>query len=428
MFVPSTRSGEIPASVIDRLYSVAFAVALFFLPVLFYGCSTEKTGNFSEKPTDSAAVASADSEESDSSALSEDREADSDAETGAEPEAESSALSAAEGNTSEAVPNLENLTEVIDQFVGETGGAEGAEKTAGTEQKPDGEGPPEDVKKRLTRRSDVEFVPKIVDGVAADAPRYTLRYQFEPDSETRWNVSHRLWKETSYGGMTRNIETVSKIVRRWKIGRPDPADELERFPGAYFIDSMNLQQREEGAEPILYDSQTDETVPAEFAQFGTEKMIGVELENFRVDPYGLMTEKTKLIEGFRGEERNARVLVPFPDEPVAVGESWTLPYTIFLQNRDKTVKTLDGVKKYTLENVTGSLATIRFRTTLLSIVGDPFLEGQLAEKLFSATARFDMERGIMIQTEQEFKRTVPGAFGDGTILDYRCKITEELVR
>lgn len=409
---------------LNRLYSVAFVVCLFCLPVLFYGCSSEKVEKISEKSTDSAAAAASVSEESESSAFSEIPAVKTDAETGANSEPPS----VPEGNTSEEAPNLENLTEVINQFVGETGETEGSEENADLGTKKSGAEPPEEVKNRLTRRSDVEFVPKIVDGIAEDTPRYTLRYQFDPDSETRWNVSHRLWKETSYGGMTRNIETVSKIVRRWKIGRPDPADELERYPGAYFIDSMNLQQREEGAEPILYDSQTDETVPAEFAQFGTEKMIGVELENFRVDPYGLMTEKTKLIEGFRGEERNARVLVPFPDEPVAVGESWTLPYTLFLQNRDKTVKTLDGVKKYTLENVTGSLATIRFRTTLLSIVGDPFLEGQLAEKLFSATARFDMERGIMVKTEQEFKRTVPGAFGDGTILDYRCKITEELVR
>ena len=336
-------------------------------------------------------------------------------------------------DTAETTANLQDLSETIKNFGSASEEAsEGDSAGTGLAKGEGGATPasaaPEEVQKRLTRRSDVEFAPKIVEGVAGDVPRYLLRYRFDPDSETRWNVAHRLWKETSYGGVTRKIETVSKIVRRWKFGAAEPSGEKEKLPCVYFIDSMDLQQREEGKEPILYNSATDETVPEEFAQFGTEKMIGVELESFVVDPFGMMTEKRKKTEGFHGEENNSRVLVPFPEEPVAVGESWTLPYTLFLQNRDKSVKTLEGVKKYTLENVTGSLATIRFRTTLLSIVDDPFLEGQLAEKLFSATARFDREQGVMVKTEQEFKRTVPGAFGEGTILDYRCRITEELVR
>ena len=188
---------------------------------------------------------------------------------------------------------------------------------------------------------------------------------------------------------------------------------------------MNLQQMEEGAEPVRYDSQTGEPMPKEFAAFGTDKTIGVVLERFRIDSAGLMTEKVKRVKEFRGQEQNSRVPVPFPDEPVAVGDTWTLPYTIFLETKDHEVKTVKGLQKFTLENVTGPLATIRFRAVLLTVVGDPFLEAQLAEKLFTATARFDMEAGRMVKTQMEFDRTVPNAFGEGTLLVYRCRLTEE---
>ncbi len=285
----------------------------------------------------------------------------------------------------------------------------------------------DETRDKYTDKADILFSPTLEEnGEEDDSPRYLFRYRFEPNSEQRWTVSHRLWKETSYGGMTRKIETVSNITRRWVIGsRAEGASDNDLIPIEYYIDTMRLEQQEEGEEPILYNSQTDTVVPEEFRRFGTEKMIGVPLERFQIDPFGRMTEKSIVVSGFESDAQDSRVTVPFPEEPVRVGQSWTIPCTFRLKTRDETIQTVRGVQRFRLENVTGSLAVIHISMTVLSLVGDPYLEGQLAEKICEGTCRFDMENGRTLKTELEFSKTVPNAFGSATILVYRCRITEE---
>ena len=278
-----------------------------------------------------------------------------------------------------------------------------------------------------TRLPDILFSPQIVRRQEDGAMRYLLRYKFEPESDQRWNVSHRVWKKVLMSGLETEIETVSRIVRRWHV-EPHAADLPEDVETVtYTIDEMVLDQQETGKDPIRYDSRVDDEVPIEISVFGTEKAVGQELSRFKIDRLGMMTEKEKMMREYGGNPKDSRVLFPFPDEPVAVGEAWTLPYTIFLQNRDKTVKTINAVIKFTLANVAGNLAVIEVQTIPTSIIGDPYLEGQLAERLFTGSCRFDMESGRAVKTEIEFTRSVPEAYGTATFLDYRCKITEEAV-
>ena len=278
-----------------------------------------------------------------------------------------------------------------------------------------------------TRLPDILFTPQIVERQEENAERYLLRYRFEPESDQRWNVSHRVWKKVLMSGLETEIETVSRIVRRWHVEphAPDLSEDVETV--TYTIDEMILDQQETGKDPIRYDSRVDDEVPAEISVFGTEKAVGQELSRFKIDRLGMMTEKELMMRQYGGNPKDSRVLFPFPDEPVAVGETWTLPYTIFLQNRDKTVKTINAVIKFTLTGVSGDLAVIEVRTIPTSIIGDPYLEGQLAERLFTGSCRFDMKSGRAVKTEIEFARSVPEAYGTATFLDYRCKITEEAV-
>ncbi|MBR2694996.1 MAG: hypothetical protein IKE69_12375 [Thermoguttaceae bacterium] len=282
-------------------------------------------------------------------------------------------------------------------------------------------------REEYTRLPDILFTPQIVEHQEDGAERYLLRYRFAPESDQKWNVSHRVWKKVLMSGLETEIETVSRIVRRWHV-EPHAADLPEDVETVtYTIDEMILDQQETGKDPIRYDSRVDDEVPAEISVFGTEKAVGRELSRFKIDRLGMMTDKEKMMREYGGNAKDSRVLFPFPDEAVAVGETWTLPYTIFLQNRDKTVKTINAVIKFTLTGVSGDLAVIEVRTVPTSLIGDPYLEGQLAERLFTGTCRFDMAGGRAVKTEIEFARSVPEAYGTATFLDYRCKITEEAV-
>ena len=325
--------------------------------------------------------------------------------------------------------DLSELGSATDRFTEVFQDSDGNEKKTGSETTArSGESVPQETQEEYTRLPDILFAPQIVDKKTdQDQQRYLLRYRFEPESDQRWNVAHRVHKKVLMSGLETEIETVSQIVRRWHVEphSPDLAADVETV--TYFIDEMILDQQETGKDPIRYDSRVDDEVPPEISVFGTEKAVGQEISRFKIDQLGMMTEKEKMMQEYGGSPKDSRVLFPFPDEPVAVGETWTLPYTIFLQNRDKTVKTINAVLKFTLTDVAGDLAVIEVRTVPTSLIGDPYLEGQLAERLFTGSCRLDMKSGKAVKTEIEFSRSVPEAYGTATFLDYRCRITEEAI-
>jgi hypothetical protein len=121
-------------------------------------------------------------------------------------------------------------------------------------------------------------------------------------------------------------------------------------------------------------------------------------------------------------------LVPFPTEPVAVGDVWTVPYALYLKGGDEVVRPYRVVERFRLESVDEKFATISFTTTLMSLVDDPVVEGALAERLFSGRALFDRERGLTLRTELTFNRRVANAFGFSSYLEYNCQVVEKLIR
>lgn len=421
------RSKKTDRAIVLYCRKVAAAILLLSSFIQFYGCSAKKENDFSSNTQKTAAIDVKLAKTDDFSDKTAESDADSPDNSPHSPPIQlpTDVLSGATDRFVESFTD-ETIDSTLEQTPEQAQNEGGSVNKANKKDKANSDDldVPDEVRKKYQRLPDILFAPKIDSGnVAADAPRYTLRYKFEPASEMTWNVSHRLWKETVYGGMTRKIETVSTIVRRWKFGPMDQA--AESLPVEYQIDRMRLEQFEQGAEAVSYDSQTDMAIPEEFRRFGTEKMIGVVLERFRLDRLGLMTDKTITVDGFQSDAQDSRLTIPFPADPVAVGESWTVPCTFYLKAKDLSVVTVKGIERFRLENVTGTLATIRLSMTALSLVNDPYLEGQLAEKLCEGVCRFDIESGRTLKTQLEFSRTVPNAFGEATMLVYRCQITEE---
>ena len=259
----------------------------------------------------------------------------------------------------------------------------------------------------------------------SQGPKYRLAYRFEPNSSLSWNVSHLVRKRTSYGGKESFVETSSSTLRRWELL---DVQSDGKVAARHWIDRMILRQNEEGKEPVEYDSERDVVVPKEISAFGTEKAVGVALENFCVDPLGVLSDKKRLVAEYQGREGDSNVIVPFPSEEVAVGDVWTIPYSLYLKGTDKTIRPYRVVERFRLESVDDKYATISFKTTLVSIVDDPVVEGELAERLFSGRALFDRELGLTVRTEMTFEKTVPGAYGFSSFLEYSCQVVEKLVR
>lgn len=257
------------------------------------------------------------------------------------------------------------------------------------------------------------------------APKYRLEYKFPQRANLAWNVVHLVRKRVSYGGTESLIETSSTTWRRWEF--QDATDD-GKVKARHWIDRMILRQNEEGKEPIDYDSERDLAVPKEIAAFGTEKAVGVVLETFEINPLGVMSNKKKLVAEYQGREGDSNVMTPFPEGELAVGDVWTIPYTLYLKGSNEAVKPCRIIERFRLDKIDEKYATISFKTTLTSIIDDPVVEGALAERLFSGVALFDRELGLAVRTELNFKKTVPGAFGFASFLEYNCQVVEKLDR
>lgn len=255
--------------------------------------------------------------------------------------------------------------------------------------------------------------------------RYKLEYRFEPNTNLSWHVVHLVRKTVSYGGKETLTQTSSTTYRRWELLSPV---EEGKVAARHWIDRMVLEQNQEGKEPIKYDSEKDIVVPKEIAAFGTEKAVGVALETFDLNSLGVMSGKTKLVAEYQGLEGDSNVVVPFPKEEVAVGDVWTIPYSLYVKGADKVTRPYQVVERFRLESIDDKYANISFKTTLVSIVDDPVVEGELAERLFSGRALFDRELGLNVRTEMTFNKKVTGAFGFSSYLDYNCQVVEKLIR
>lgn len=262
------------------------------------------------------------------------------------------------------------------------------------------------------------------ESVDASAQKYRLVYRFQPRTNLRWNVVHLVRKRISYGGQERLIETSSTTYRRWEM-MDERAD--GKVASRHWIDRMILRQNEEGKDPVDYDSERDLVVPKQIAAFGTEKAVGVVLETFDVDPFGVMSNKKKLVAEYQGKEGDANMMAPLPDAELVIGDVWTVPYTLFIKGGDKVVRPYHVVERFRLDSVSDKYATISFKTTLVSIVEDPVVEGELAERLFTGRSLFDIELGQTVRTELNFKKTVPNAYGFASFLEYNCQVVEKLV-
>ncbi|MGI6401741.1 MAG: hypothetical protein ACOX0A_06505 [Thermoguttaceae bacterium] len=323
------------------------------------------------------------------------------------------------------------LRQTTSQFVGVFSDEDGEEGVAGGGTESDSGGIDmslvDDETKRKYSDDRTLIAPTLSERSAetADAPKYRLEYKFTPNSDLAWNVVHLVRKRVSYGGVERLIETSSTTWRRWEFQDALPDG---RIMAHHWIDKMVLQQREEGKDPIDYDSDRDVVVPKEIASFGTEKAIGVVLETFGIDVHGVMSDKKRLVAEYHGREGDSNVMVPFPDEEIAVGDVWTIPYTLYLKGSDDLPRACRIVERFRLDQIDDKYATITFKTTLVSIVDDPVVEGALAERLFTGRTLFDRELGQTLRTELTFKKSVPGAFGFASYMDYSCQVVEKLDR
>ena len=188
--------------------------------------------------------------------------------------------------------------------------------------------------------------------------------------------------------------------------------------------------------PANYDSTTGEKPAKEFETVaGT---IGRPLARFHFAANGKMLKVSMLAKDVpksfseAAEKLNPTInfLVVFPEKPVKIGEKWSEKYdtSVLLNGINQPLKL---IRSFELVQVTGSapesIATIRFRTSLLSPTNEPEVLRQIIDQTPSGTITFHVQQGRILSKTKEINEKVIEAFGPKTLLQARGGSTEKLI-
>ncbi len=249
--------------------------------------------------------------------------------------------------------------------------------------------------------------------------KYTLRYKFKPGQTLRWEVVHRARVETAIAGVSQTVETYSKSIKVWRVTAVD-AEGTATFENS--VEQVEMRQKSSGRMERHYNSQTDKTPPPEFQEVA--QSVGVPLWAITLDPLGKIV-KRQILKAKPGTESHGQITLPLPQDPVAVGQTWTLAYESELAGNDGTVKKVKIQQSFTLESVHGNVATIRVSSQVLTPIRDPATEALLVQREPSGRVRFDIAAGKILEGEMDIDKEIVGFAGKASTMHYRTRLTEK---
>jgi hypothetical protein len=266
--------------------------------------------------------------------------------------------------------------------------------------------------------------------VADEGQKYTLRYKFHPGETIRWEVEHRSMVRATVSRDTKTTETLSNSVSVWRVGdvQPDGAATFE-----HRVEWVDMQHKLTGRDEVHYDSRTDKQPPVGFED--AAKSVGVPLSVVKMDAHGKVLQRKdrkKNSQTAAGSPASVAaganwITIPLPDEPVAVGHTWSLPQNIEVPLPGGGIKKIKAVQQFVLEDVKTGVATIRVSTEILTLITDPAVESQLVEREASGTVRFDIDAGRILGQEMDIDKHVVGFRGDASSIHYVNRFSERLL-
>jgi len=255
------------------------------------------------------------------------------------------------------------------------------------------------------------------------AKRYTLRYKFQPGQTLRWSVKHQANVKTTISGTTQTAETLSESVKVWKVLA---AERGGPFTIEYSVADLDMRQRLTGRKEVRYNSKTDEKAPVGFEDVA--KTVGVPLSVVTLDSRGTVLKRKDHQPRPEQQNQDSQLTIPLPQQAVAVGQQWKLPYEIEVTLRDGQKKKVRTRQLFTLESVENDIATIAIETQILTPIEDKAVEAQLIQRENAGTIRFDIAEGRVVGQRMDLDKRVVGFSGPASSLHYVTRFTEELLR
>jgi hypothetical protein len=260
--------------------------------------------------------------------------------------------------------------------------------------------------------------PPVPAGEAAAPPTVLLRYRFESGDVLSARVAHRALTETTMNGVTQTVETMTDSTRSWTVVAVAESGEATIEQS---VDDVTMTSRSSDRGEVRWSSDDAADPPPGYE--GVRQSLKVPLVRLRVSPDGRILERREL-QPCPAAATGDLVIVPLPEEPVAVGHVWTIPDEVVVEVPGGARKAVRTRLRYRLEDLENGLATIAVDTTVLTPVDDPRLEARLLERIWNGEIRFDVETGRIVSRRTAIDRRVVGFGGPQSSVRYKASLEE----
>jgi len=249
---------------------------------------------------------------------------------------------------------------------------------------------------------------------------FTFRYKLKKGELLPYEVTNVAKTKTSVRGEDQitNVHTISR--RSWKV--VDVTSE-GNIVFDHVIDSVEMTQQADDDE-VRWDSRSGEEPPKEFKLIA--ERIGKTLARVTVTPQGKELDRENN-GGTKASLGMGSLTLNFPENPIAIGESWTVPREVKARNEDGSVKTIKINEVYTLKSVKTGVATFAIRSEPLTPLHKESVRAQVVQQLSNGTLRFDVDNGRLLEKQLDWDEKVVGFQGPTSAMEYRARMTETFV-
>jgi hypothetical protein len=247
-----------------------------------------------------------------------------------------------------------------------------------------------------------------------------LRYKLQTGEQLHYEVTHVAKTKTRIRGAEEISQVHTTSRRHWDV--LEAGDSEITFQ--HVLDSVEMTQQQGEDEELRWNSVEDEDAPAVFAKIAEQ--IGRPLSTITVTPRG-QEVKREDDEGTKTPLGMGSLTLAFPEEPVAIGSSWSVPLEVRARTAEGEVKAIKIRELYTLEKVQTGVAYLTVRSEPLTPINEESVRAQVVQQLSNGTIRFDVDNGRMLSKQLDWDETVVGFQGANSLMEYRARFTERLM-
>lgn len=234
--------------------------------------------------------------------------------------------------------------------------------------------------------------------------KYLLRYSLHPGQLLRFEVTHRAKTKTRIRGAEEVSQVQSVTKRHWDV--VDVSDKEMTFD--HVLDAVIMTQQTGDEEEIRWNSESGDTPEKVFKAVADR--VGKKIASVSVNERGQETGRED-DSGTKASLGMGSLTLAFPEDPIAVGGSWSVPREFKARLEDGRVGKIKIRELYTLEKVQNGVATISIRSEPLTPIREESVRAQIVQQLSNGTIRFDVDNGFMLSKELSWDETIVGFQG-----------------